>query len=93
MKAYIIIFAAVLLCCSTVYAMEDCETKYMEVIKKIEASDKLSDSMKKKLASELQEPLKLCKEGKTEEAKEAYDDVKDSAFLELYKAHQSLYGQ
>jgi hypothetical protein len=84
MKICMVFVVAIFLFCNTVYAADDCESKYLNLINKVEESEKILD--KEKYLSQLEKALQLCKEGKREQASKIVDDLRDDAlFDEVFK--------
>jgi len=57
---------------------DDCDRKHSEMISKLkESSEYINDADKENILPLLEDALKLCKEGKTEEGQEVIDDIKN----------------
>ena len=80
MKKLIVAVAVICLFCSSAYAADYCDTKYMELINKLKKTDKILDDQKKKYLPSLEKALELCKENKMEEARNIMDELKDQFF-------------
>ena len=80
MKKLIVAVAVICLFCSSAYAADYCDTKYMELINKLKKTDKILDDSKKKYLPSLEKALELCKENKMEEARNIMDELKDQFF-------------
>jgi len=76
-----IIVAAICFLCSPVYAADDCDSEYSNLIKELENSNMLK-SEKKKYLPELKRALQLCREGKDEEADRLVKELKNKGLSE-----------
>jgi hypothetical protein len=74
-----IIVAAICIFSITVYAEENCETRYLELLDRVKSSVELSDTDKAEYISPLQKALQLCMEGKTEQAREIVQELRGEA--------------
>ena len=81
MKTCMIIVAAICFFCSPVYAADDCDSEYSNLIKELENSNMLK-SEKKKYLPELKRALQLCREGKDEEADRLVKELKNKGLSE-----------
>jgi polyhydroxyalkanoate synthesis regulator phasin len=80
MKKYIIAVAVICLFCSSAYAADYCDTKYMELINRLKKSDKILDDQKAEYLPSLKKALELCKQNNMEEARNILDELKDQVF-------------
>ena len=80
MKKLIVAVAVICLFCSTAYAADYCETKYMEYINALKKTDKIFDDQKKKYLPSLEKALELCKANNMAEARNILDELKDQFF-------------
>lgn len=81
MKSCIVVVAAIFLICSAVYAQDDCDTEYLNLINELKNS-RILDAEKEKYLPPLEKALQLCKEGKIEQAAKIVDDLKDQGLSE-----------
>ncbi len=88
MKIYMIIVAVVCIFSITAYAEDDCMTKYLDLLDRVKSSIELSDADKAEFIPQLAEALKLCKEGKTEEASKIVKELRHEAALKtVFSSH------
>ena len=90
MKKLIVAVAVICLFCSSAYAADYCDTKYMEYINGLKNTDKIFKDQKKEYLPALEKALELCKENKMSEAREIMDELKDQ-FLEDALTNQSQF--
>jgi 7-cyano-7-deazaguanine synthase in queuosine biosynthesis len=92
MKKYIIAVAVICLFCSSAYAADYCDTKYMELINALKKTDKIFDDQKKKYLPALEKALELCKENKMEEARIIMDEMRDHFFQDALTNESQFFG-
>ena len=92
MKKLIIAVAMICLFCSSAYAEDYCDTKYLEVINKLKKTDKIVADQKKKYIPPLEKALELCKLNKMEEARIIMDELKDQFFHDALTNQQQFFG-
>ena len=80
MKKLIVAVAVICLFCSSAYAADYCDTKYMQLIDALKKTDKIFDDQKKKYLPSLQKALELCKENKMAEARNIMNELEDQFF-------------
>lgn len=80
MKKCMVVLAAIFLFCSSAYAADYCDTKYMQLIDALKKTDKIFDDQKKKYLPSLQKALELCKENKMAEARNIMNELEDQFF-------------
>jgi hypothetical protein len=81
-KICMIIVAVICIFSITVYAEENCETRYLELLDRVKSSVELSDTDKAEYIPPLQKALQLCMEGKTEQAREIVQELRGEAALD-----------
>ena len=87
MKKLIVAVAVIFLICSAVYAQDDCETEYLNLINELKNS-KILDVEKEKYLPPLKKALQLCREGKIEQAEKIVDDLNDQGLSEeIFDTH------
>jgi hypothetical protein len=87
MKKLLIVFAVIIcFACSTdkakEYPTDDCEEEYANLIEELNSSQKILKSEKEKYLPGLEKALKLCLEGKPEEADKIVQDLKQQGLSE-----------
>ena len=92
MKKLIVAVAVICLFCSSAYAADYCDTKYMQLIDALKKTDKIFDDQKKKYLPSLEKALELCKENKMEEARNIMDELKDQFFSDALYNQQQFFG-
>ena len=92
MKKLIIVVAVIGLFCSSAYAADYCDTKYMELINKLKSTDKIMDDQKKQYIPSLEKALELCKQNKMAEARQIMDELKDQFFSDALTNQQRFFG-
>ena len=92
MKKLIIAVAVIGLFCSSAYAADYCDTKYMELINKLKSTDKIMDDQKKQYIPSLEKALELCKQNKMAEARQIMDELKDQFFSDALTNQQQFFG-
>jgi hypothetical protein len=80
MKKLIVAVAVICLFCSSAYAADYCDTKYMQLIDALKKTEKIFDDQKKKYLPSLQKALELCKENKMAEARNIMNELEDQFF-------------
>jgi hypothetical protein len=81
MKSFMVIVVAICFLWCPAYAADDCESEYSRLIQELEGSD-IQASEKQKYLSGLKQALKLCREGKDEEADKIVKSLKDQGLSE-----------
>jgi hypothetical protein len=92
MKQLMIILAAVCLCCSAVYAADDCDSAYTDYMNKLKATKKIKEQQREKYLQLLGKAYDLCKQDKDEEADKIMDDFKDQFVHDALMNQQQFYG-
>ena len=92
MKKLIIAVAVIGLFCSSAYAADYCDNKYMELINKLKNTDKIMDGQKKQYIPSLEKALELCKQNKMAEARQIMDELKDQFFSDALTNQQQFFG-
>jgi hypothetical protein len=92
MKKLIVSVAVICLFCSSAYAADYCDTKYLEIISKLKNTDKIMDVQKKKYLPPLEKALELCKLNKMDEARIIMDELKDQFFMDALTNQQQFFG-
>jgi len=92
MKKLIVAVAVICLFCSSAYAADYCDTKYMELINALKKTDKIFDDQKKKYLPSLEKALELCKANKMTEARKVMDELKDQFFSDALYNQQQFFG-
>ena len=80
MKKLIVAVAVICLFCSSAYAADYCDTKYMQLIDALKKTDKIFDDQKKKYLPSLQKALELCKANNMAEARNIMNELEDQFF-------------
>jgi len=91
MKKLIVAVAVICFFCSSAYAADYCDTKYMELINGLKKTDKIFDDQKKKYLPALEKALALCKENKMAEAREIMDELKDRFLMDALTNEQQFF--
>ena len=81
MKKYLWVVALICFWWCPGYAADDCDSEYANLIRELESST-MMESQKKKYLPELKRALKLCREGKDEEADKLVKELKDRGLSE-----------
>ena len=85
-KLMIVVAAIILLACTTdkaaEYPADDCEEEYANLIEELKSSKKIMTSEKEKYLPPLEKALKLCPEGKPEEADKIVQELKRDGVAE-----------
>ena len=90
MKLQLLAVIAIVLLSVTADAADDCETKYKAYLQDVKSLTQLTDADKAQFVKQLEKALKLCKEGKNEEAKKIVDDLKGKAAVkDVFSTHDS----
>ncbi|CAB1055567.1 hypothetical protein D1BOALGB6SA_300 [Olavius sp. associated proteobacterium Delta 1] len=92
MKKLIIAVAVICLFSSSAYAADYCDSKYMEIIKKLKSTDKIMKDQKKEYIPSLEKALELCKQNKMAEARIIMDELKDQFFHDALTNQQQFFG-
>ncbi len=92
MKKLIVAVAVICLFCSSAYAADYCDTKYMDLINGLKNTDKIFDDQKKKYLPSLEKALELCKENNMEEARNIMDELKDQFFQDAVLDQTAFFG-
>jgi len=90
MKKIIITIAVFALLCSPALAKEKCETELPDMIKKLKATEKISDQSKEKYIPHLEEALKLCKAGDLEKTNDKINTIQDQFFRDALFNQQTF---
>jgi pentatricopeptide repeat protein len=77
-----IVAAAICLFFSTIYAADDCDSEYLNLINELKNTEKILDTDKEKYLPPLEKAYQLCKEGKPDEADKIVKDLKDQGLSE-----------
>jgi hypothetical protein len=80
MKKFIVALAVICLFCSSAYAADYCDTKYMRLIDALKKTDKIFDDQKKKYLPSLEKALELCKANNMAEARNIMNELEDQFF-------------
>ena len=80
MKKFIVALAVICLFCSSAFAADYCDSKYMDLINKLKKTDKIFDDQKKKYLPSLEKALELCKANNMAEARKIMDELEDQFF-------------
>jgi hypothetical protein len=73
--------------CTTVYAADDCDYEYLNLINELKNSN-IVDTEKERYLPPLKKALQLCKEGKIEQASKIVNDLKNQGLSEEVFEHQ-----
>ena len=92
MKKFMIIVAVICLCSSAAYAADYCDTKYGDMVNKLEKSTKIMDDMKAKYLTSLNKAYQLCKQDKMEEARKIMDELKDQFLQDALYNQRAFFG-
>ena len=92
MKKCMIAVAVICLFCSTAYAADYCDTKYQELITKLQKTKKIMDDQKQAYIPSLQKALELCKLNKMQEVRMIMDELKDQFFFDALSNEQQFFG-
>ena len=91
MKILLVLVAAIFLSCATdnvaTESQSDCESTYLERIERVKNTTQLSQPEKERYLPKLEEAYKLCKEGKTNEAREILDGLRKEEVFRVYDGH------
>ena len=92
MRKLIVAVAVIFLFCSSAYAADYCDTKYMELINALKKTDKIFDDQKKKYLPALEKALELCKQNKMAEARIIMDEMRDHFFQDALTNESQFFG-
>jgi hypothetical protein len=92
MKQLMMVIAAVCLCCSIVYAAEDCDAEYADYMNKLKSTAKIQEQQKATYLELLGKAYDLCKQGKDEEADKVMVKFKDQFVHDALMNQQQFYG-
>ena len=92
MKKWMFVIAAVYLFCSTAYAADYFDTRYVELMNKLKQTTKIQDQMKDKYVQYMDKAYQHCKQDKMEEALRIMDEFKDQFVHDALMNQQQFYG-
>ena len=91
MKKLIVAVAVICLFCSSAYAADYCDTKYMQLIDALKKTNKIFDDQKKKYLPSLEKALELCKANNMAEARKIMDELEDQFFQDALTNESQFY--
>ena len=91
MKKLIVAVAVICLFCSSAYAADYCDTKYMQLIDALKKTDKIFDDQKKKYLPALEKALELCKANNMAEARNIMNELEDQFFQDALTNESQFY--
>ena len=89
MKRFIFVLASIYIFSVSAYAIDECDTKYYEKLKRLNGiTTEISAETKNRYKSGLERAYQLYKDGKKEQAEAIFEDLrKDKEFDSVFSTH------